>query len=269
MGWNELGGWPTDSPSSTPKPPKVTTPTLTTVEPCTTVSMTNSHNVKTTRNAGSMVLPDGIFFGKDHCESTRRPPMLRDEGLPGHTNTPTRQASLTTTRNLATLRAHVQDTHIQADTQLWHQLRVELYDDRASEFLQADWQRQRTESFGLLHSTDWLQSATFQLHGTLAARQDRYRSEDLNVRTSATGPHRTNASLALASTWWPAAERVLFYPAVHVQLLRSQRETSRPTAHRTSPSRRSVDAHRSPDNYDKFRRLHAAARLLRVVWRPW
>jgi iron complex outermembrane receptor protein len=147
-------------------------------------------------------------------------PMTRNEGLPGHTNTPTSLAALHTARNLLVGRARHSGPILQSDTQAWHQLRHERYDDRAGELgAGSQWSSQRTQALGLLHNTSWMAHSRAQLQATLAARRDWYTAADLLTGESPASPHRHVMSISAAAAWWAVSERLYLYPALNLQLL--------------------------------------------------
>jgi len=150
-------------------------------------------------------------------------PMTRQEGLPGHSNTPASLANLHTTRNLLVGRArHIGNTFL-SDTQAWHQLRHEQTDDRAGELgAGSQWSSQHTQSLGLLHNTTWLNDSYGpQLQGTLAIRRDWYTSLDKLTGEVPATPYRNALSLSTAAPWWPVKGKLYLYPALNVQLLQA------------------------------------------------
>jgi outer membrane receptor protein involved in Fe transport len=152
-------------------------------------------------------------------------PMTRAQGLAGHTNTPADKARLHTDRNLLVSRVQHTGEDLDTDTQVWHLIRRDRYDDRAGELgAGSQWSAQTTQGIGLLHNSTWMAHPRAQLQGTLAARRDWFKATDLLTGTAPSSPRRDTLSLSAAAAWWPIPEHLYLYPALNVELLSANLE---------------------------------------------
>lgn len=152
-------------------------------------------------------------------------PMTREQGLPGHTNTPADATRLHTDRNLLVGRVQHTGDDLYTDTQAWHLIRRERYDDRVGELgAGSQWSTQSTQGIGLLHNSTWFAHPRAQLQGTLAARQDWFQATDLLTNSRPSSPHRQVLSLSAASAWWAIPERLYLYPALNIQVIAANLE---------------------------------------------
>ncbi len=146
--------------------------------------------------------------------------LARDEGLPGHSNNPTSEARLSTTRNLAVAQADGGAGAVRVRGRLWGFVRAEELDDRAGEVgTGSQLLRSRTDSVGALLHARWAPSPLLTPALTGAARRDSY--SELELLSGAESAPRVRASLTgtASATALLLGERLSFTPLLQLTWL--------------------------------------------------
>lgn len=105
--------------------------------------------------------------------------LQRDESIAGHIHAGEHDVALQTTRNLASLELARGSALDRSESRLWHQHRLEYYDDREGEVgTGSQLQRTQLDQLGLLHSQRFLVSDWLVPGFTASARVDRHQVED-------------------------------------------------------------------------------------------
>ena len=165
-----------------------------------------------------------LRIGPDHLRLTVSDSFLaRREGLPGHAAILVEDASLETTRNIATVGLEGSGGLVRWQGRAWQQLRLETYDDRQGEVgTGVQWEDSRTETIGVLgHGVvvvaPWLLPAL-----TLTTRRDSYAVTDRLLEEAEEPRQRTALGATLSADSWFFAERLKVSPMVQLTWLNNR-----------------------------------------------
>ncbi|MED5371296.1 MAG: TonB-dependent receptor [Myxococcota bacterium] len=143
-------------------------------------------------------------------------PMLREEGLAGHSGARSYQTRLDSRRNLVGLQAQAGTGQLSLSARAWHQLRVETLDDPLGEIvLGAREQRTSTQQLGTLASVAWAPSPSVILRGTAWGRLDQASAQDLMDPGAKAEQHlRWTTGAAASADLWLLKERLRVSPVL-------------------------------------------------------
>ncbi len=146
--------------------------------------------------------------------------LARDEGVPGHLNSPTSDAHLQTWRNLATLQTEQRPGTWSLSQRLWLLHRHESFDDRSGEVgTGVQWNRYQMSSLGLLAHAGWVPSPSIVPSLTLSFRRDSYRKHDFLADRTAVPRVRLAGVATFAANLWAGQERVRLSPVLQLDYL--------------------------------------------------
>lgn len=183
--------------------------------------------------------------------------LARDEGLPGHTATPTTDTRLRTTRNLTVVEGEGRASAWSGKARVWYQARREIYDDRGGELgVGSQWRDDHSASLGVLGSGQWVPTSWVSPSLTLSVRQDRYVPYDLITDATEDPRRRLAVEGALAADLRFFSERLHLSPVAQLGWLDSRLLGTTPFS----------DLEFAPEGRDAT--LHFDPRI-GVLARPW
>ena len=142
--------------------------------------------------------------------------LRREEGLPGHANAPAASVRLETTRNLAVAQLDAGSGTIDATGRLWHQARLERYDDRLGEIgVGSQWTDSAFSSVGVLGHIAASPSPHAVPALTLQGRRDAATLTDRLVDEAGDARVRWSGTAALSADLYAWGDRVRVTPVAH------------------------------------------------------
>ncbi|MCB9765375.1 MAG: TonB-dependent receptor [Alphaproteobacteria bacterium] len=142
--------------------------------------------------------------------------LSRDEGIPGHVNSPTTAVDLGTTRSLTSASLEGQRGPLAAEGRAWLYLREERFDDREGEIgVGTQWNEDRFGSLGALGHAAWAPLPQLSPALTASLRQDRYTTTNLLTRETLDAARvRYAGTLSLSADAWLWGERLVLSPVL-------------------------------------------------------
>ncbi len=139
--------------------------------------------------------------------------LSRDEGLPSHANAPADAVRLETTRNLAVAQLDAGAGLFDATGRVWHQARIERYDDRAGEIgTGSQWTDSAFSSVGALGHVAWSPGPHAVPALTLQGRRDAASLTDLLIDEAGAPRVRWSGTAAMSADLYAWGERVRVTP---------------------------------------------------------
>ncbi len=139
----------------------------------------------------------------------------RDEAIAGHIHGGEHNVALRTTRNLASLELARGGAWSRSESRLWHQRRLEFYDDRSGAIgVGSQLQRTQLDQLGALHSQRFLVSDRLVPGFTASARVDRHQVEDELIDELSDPAWRTQLSGSAHADVHLAQDRLTISPVL-------------------------------------------------------
>ncbi|MCO4746632.1 MAG: TonB-dependent receptor, partial [Proteobacteria bacterium] len=158
--------------------------------------------------------------GERHTATLSNAWLSRQEGVPGHLNSPTESVRLGTWRNLSTLRLQQRPGVWSLSERVWLHHRHESFNDREGEVgVGRQWDRYATSSVGALAHAAWAGNALVVPSVTVSARRDGYVQTDRMLDRVADPRVRYVASASASADVWLLDERLRLTPVGQVDVL--------------------------------------------------
>lgn len=166
----------------------------------------------------STVVRAGI--GRNNRVSVGHVWLSRQEGVPGHINSPASEARLRTRSSLASLEATQRTGAFSLSQRLWMQHRQETFDDRAGEVgLGEQFLTTRTNTVGLHADGSWAAGAWGAPSAVVSLRRDALRQVNLVADTLSSRPRRWVGTAAASVALWTARKRITVTPTAQIDVI--------------------------------------------------
>ena len=182
-------------------------------------TLTDDHfRQRENNDKGQLAAQGRLRWGDDRLRLTAMNGFLvRDEGLPGSSVLPARQARLSTLRELGVAQIEGGGSELRGLGRLWLLHRQETLDDRAGELLGGSRRdRDRYDSVGLLGDLVWAPAAWVVPGATLSLRQDHLAARDLLDEQADPARSRWSATASAQADLRPLGELLLLSPVVQL-----------------------------------------------------